>query len=81
MNIVGKGKYKLRPFSFEPSPLVIFNDYIFHNSKMSLELVKCRNKWYEKELEGIACQQISPTCVYGRVKQVEDIYILMLIGL
>jgi len=48
---------------------------------MSLELVKCRNKWYEKELEGIACQQISPTCVYGRVKQVEDIYILMLIGL
>jgi hypothetical protein len=48
---------------------------------MSLELVKCRSKWCKEELKGIACQQISPTCVYGRVKQVEDIYIVMLIGL
>jgi hypothetical protein len=30
---------------------------------MSLELMKCRSKWCEKELEGIAYQQISPTCV------------------
>ncbi len=47
---------------------------------MSLELMKCRSKWCKKEL-GIACPQISSTCVYGRVKQIEDIYIVMLIGL
>jgi hypothetical protein len=48
---------------------------------MILELMKCKSKWCEKELEGITCQQIFPTCVYGKLKQIEDIYIVMLIGL
>lgn len=49
---------------------VLFNYCTFHNFKMNLELVKCRSKWCEKELEGVAYWHISRICVHERLKQV-----------